>query len=71
MLPQLPDFSLSLEQKFALQKYEHLAKEIPRDELENLLIQVIRLEMFQENLAKGVIEQCFLGEAVPESLDTT
>ena len=60
MLPQLPDFSLSLEQKFDLHKYKQLVKDIPRPELENLFIQVIRLKMAQENLAKGVIKDCLL-----------
>jgi hypothetical protein len=56
MLPQLPDFSLNLEQQFDLHKYQQLVKDIPRHELESLLIQVIRLKMAQENLAKGVIK---------------
>ncbi len=60
MLPKLPDFSLSLEQQFDLHKYKQLVKDIPRPELENLFIQVIRLKMAQENLAKGVIKDCLL-----------
>lgn len=60
MLPKLPDFSLSVEQQFELQKYQQLTKDVSRDELENLLIQVIRLKMFQENLTKGLIKECFL-----------
>ena len=60
MLPQLPDFSLSLEQQFDLHKYKQLVKDIPRPELENLFIQVIRLKMAQENLAKSVIKDCLL-----------
>ncbi len=71
MLPQLPDFSLSLEQQFELHKYQQLAKNIPRHELEKLLIQVIQLEMTQENLAKGVIKQCLMKETGPKSFDTT
>ena len=62
MLPKLPDFSLSLEQQFDLRKYQQLAKNLPRPELENLLIQAIRLKMSQENLSKGVIKQCLLRE---------
>ena len=65
MLPKLPDFSLSIEQQFDLHKYEQLIKNIPRHELENLFIQVIRLKMAQENLAKGVIKQCLMREATP------
>lgn len=60
MLPNLPDFSLSIEQQFDLRKYQQLAKNIPRQELENLLIEVIRLKMAQENLTKGMIRQCFI-----------
>ncbi len=71
MLPKLPDFSLSLEQQFDLHKYEQLVKDIPRHELEKLFIQITRLKMAQENLAKGVIKQCLMKEAAPESFDTT
>ncbi len=60
MLPNLPDFSLSIEQQFDLRKYQELAKNIPRQELEKLLIDAIRLKMAQENLTKGVIQQCFI-----------
>ncbi|NER21398.1 MAG: photosystem I reaction center subunit XII [Symploca sp. SIO1B1] len=60
MLPNLPDFSLSIEQEFDLRKYQELAKNIPRQELEQLLIDAIRLKMAQENLTKGMIQQCFI-----------
>ncbi|NEP14230.1 MAG: photosystem I reaction center subunit XII [Symploca sp. SIO2C1] len=60
MLPNLPDFSLSIEQQFDLRKYQELAKNIPRQELEKLLIDAIRLKMAQENLTKGVIQKCFI-----------
>ncbi len=70
MLPALPDFSLTLEQQFDLQKYQQLARDISRDELEKLFIQVIRLKMAQENLSKGLIKECFLKEVDPESFNT-
>ncbi|NEP56869.1 MAG: photosystem I reaction center subunit XII [Symploca sp. SIO2G7] len=57
MLPNLPDFSLTLEQEFDLRKYQELAKNIPRQELEKLLIDAIRLKMAQENITKGMIRQ--------------
>ena len=60
MLPKLPDFSLSLEQQFDLHKYKQLVKYIPRPELEDLFIQIVRLKMAQENLTKGVIKDCLL-----------
>ena len=71
MLPKLPDFSLSLEQQFDLHKYQQIVKDIPRPELENLFIQIIRLKMAQENLAKGVIKQCLMKESLPNSFNTT
>ena len=70
MLPKLPDFSLSMEQQFDLRKYQQLVQDIPRHELEKLFIQVVRLKMAQENLAKGVIKECLLREAVPEGFNT-
>ena len=71
MLPQLPDFTLTIEQQFDLKKYQQIVKEIPRHELEKIFIQVIRLKMAQENLAKGVIKECLLRGAVPEGLNTS
>ncbi len=71
MLPQLPDFSLSLEQQFDLHKYKQLVQDIPRPELENLFIQIVRLKMAQENLAKGVIKQCLIKQVDPESFEAT
>ncbi len=62
MIPKLPDFSLSYEQQFDLRKYKDIVSELPRLELENLLIQAIRLKMAYENLAKGVIEDCLMKE---------
>ncbi|MDJ0705150.1 MAG: hypothetical protein QNJ46_17850 [Leptolyngbyaceae cyanobacterium MO_188.B28] len=58
MLPELPDFSLSYEQQFDLQKYKQLIKDISRPDLEELMIQVMRLQMAHENLAKGMIKNC-------------
>lgn len=58
MLPKLPDFSLSYEQQFSLQKYKQLIKDIPRADLEELMIQVLRLQMTHENIVKGVIRNC-------------
>ncbi len=66
MLPQLPDFSLTLEQQFDLHKYQQLVKEIPRPELEDLLIKVIRLKMVQDNLSKGVIKNCLIQQGDPK-----
>ena len=60
MLPNLPDFSLSMEQEFDLRKYQELAKNVPRQELEKLLIDAIRLKMAQENLTKGMMRQCLM-----------
>ncbi len=70
MLPKLPDFSLSLEQQFDLHKYQQIVKDIPRPELENLFIQIIRLKMAQENLAKGVIKQCLIKQTATNNFDT-
>ncbi len=56
MLPKLPDFSLTLEQEFDLKKLQHLAQEVSKKDLEALFIQVVRLKMAQENIAKGLMK---------------
>lgn len=55
MLPKFPDFSLSYAQQFDLQKYKHLIKDLPRAELEALMLQVLRLQMAHKNIADGLI----------------
>lgn len=44
-----------MEQQFALRKYEEHAKHVPREELENLFIEIIRQKMAQENIFKRLV----------------
>lgn len=54
-MSQPQKLSLSMEQQFSLRKYEQQAKNIPREELENLFVEIIRQKMAQENLFKKMI----------------
>lgn len=55
-MSQPQNLSLSLEQQFSLRKYEEQAKKIPREELENLFVEIIRQKMAQENLFKKMVQ---------------
>jgi rubrerythrin len=55
-MSQPQNLSLSIEQQFSLRKYEQQAKNIPREELENLFVEIIRQKMAQENLFKKMIQ---------------
>lgn len=55
-MSQPQNLSLSMEQQFSLRKYEQQAKNIPREELENLFVEVIRQKMAQENLFRKMIQ---------------
>jgi rubrerythrin len=55
-MSQPQNLSLSMEQQFSLRKYEQQAKNIPREELENLFVEIIRQKMAQENLFKKMIQ---------------
>jgi rubrerythrin len=55
-MSQPQNLSLSLEQQFSLRKYEQHAKKIPREELENLFVEIIRQKMAQENLFKKMVQ---------------
>jgi hypothetical protein len=57
MLPQLPDFSLSFEQQFELQKVRSQVQQVGREDLEDLLIEVMKQKMSHENLVRGLIRQ--------------
>lgn len=57
MLPPLPDFSLSVEQQFDLQKYRQQVRDISREDLEDLFIEVVRQKMAHENIFKGMIRK--------------
>lgn len=56
VMSQPQNLSLSLEQQFNLRKYEQHAKQIPREELETLFIEIIRQKMAQENLFKKMVK---------------
>lgn len=56
VMSQPQNLSLSLEQQFNLRKYEQHAKQIPREELETLFIEIIRQKMVQENLFKKMVQ---------------
>lgn len=56
VMSQPQNLSLSMEQQFSLRKYEQQAKNIPREELENLFVEIIRQKMAQENLFKKMIQ---------------
>lgn len=52
---------LTLEQQFALVRYGEAAKQATREDLEGLLLEIVRQKMAQENLFK----QLFKGEVNP------
>lgn len=57
MLPPLPDFSLSFEQQFEIEKVRSQVKQANREELEDLLIEVMKQKMSHENLVRSFIRQ--------------
>jgi hypothetical protein len=46
---------LSVEQEFSLRKYQDQVKDVSREELEGLFIEIIRQKMAQENLFRGLM----------------
>ena len=48
---------LTLDQQFTLRKYQGQIKEIPREELEDLFLEVMRQKMAQENIFKDLMRQ--------------
>jgi hypothetical protein len=48
---------LTMEQQFALRKYQAQVKDVPREELEDLFLEVMRQKMAQENLFKDLMRQ--------------
>ena len=48
---------LSMEQQFALRKYQAQVKDVSRAELEDLFLEVMRQKMAQENVFKDLMRQ--------------
>ena len=48
---------LSMEQQFTLRKYQAQVKDVSRDELEDLFLEVMRQKMAQENVFKDLMRQ--------------
>lgn len=46
---------LSFEQEFNLRKYQDQVKDVSREELEDLFIEIIRQKMAQENLFRDLM----------------
>ncbi|NJR67302.1 MAG: photosystem I reaction center subunit XII [Synechococcales cyanobacterium CRU_2_2] len=46
---------LSFEQEFSLRKYQDQVKDVSREELEDLFIEIIRQKMAQENLFRDLM----------------
>ena len=48
---------LTMEQQFALRKYQAMIKEASKEELEALCLEVIRQKMAQENIFKDLMRE--------------
>ena len=55
-MSESPMSSLSLEQMFSLRKYQEQLRDISRDELEELFIEIVRQKMAQENLFRDMLK---------------
>lgn len=48
---------LTMEQEFSLQKYKQQVKGVPRDELEDLFLEIMRQKMAQENVFRDIMRK--------------
>jgi hypothetical protein len=48
---------LSMEQQFNLRKYKEQVKGVPREELEDLFLEVMRQKMAQENVFRDIMRK--------------
>jgi hypothetical protein len=55
-MSESPLSSLSLEQMFSLRKYQEQLRDVSREELEELFIEIVRQKMAQENLFRDMIK---------------
>ena len=57
MLPEFPDFSLSLEQQFDMRKFQAMVKDLSRLEMEELVLMLLRQKMAHENISRSLIKE--------------
>lgn len=57
-------FQLSLEQDFQMRLVERSMQEMSKEQLQDMLLQIMRLLLVKENIIRDLVKSCVLGSAM-------
>jgi hypothetical protein len=57
-------FQLSLEQEFQMRLIEQSMLDMSREQLQDMLLQIMRLLLVKENIIRDLVKSCVLGSAM-------
>jgi Phycobilisome degradation protein nblA len=53
-------FELTLEQEFQVRLMEESAQNMSREQMQDMLVQTVRLLMLKENVIRGLVKECMI-----------
>jgi Phycobilisome degradation protein nblA len=57
-------FQLSLEQDFQMRLMERSMQEMSKEQLQDMLLQIVRLLLVKENIIRDLVKSCVLGSVM-------
>jgi hypothetical protein len=57
-------FQLSLEQDFQMRLMERSMQEMSKEQLQDMLLQIVRLMLVKENIIRDLVKSCMLGSVM-------
>jgi hypothetical protein len=57
-------FQLSLEQEFQMRLIESSMQDMSQEQLQDMLMQIVRLLLVKENIIRDLVKSCILGSAM-------
>ncbi len=57
-------FQLSLEQEFQMKLIERSMQDMSREQLQDMLMQIMRLLLVKENIIRDLVKSCVLGSTM-------
>jgi Phycobilisome degradation protein nblA len=57
-------FQLSLEQEFQMRLIERSMQDMSQEQLQDMLMQIMRLLLVKENIIRDLVKSCVLGSAM-------
>lgn len=57
-------FELSMEQQFHMRLIEQTMQEMPREQMQEMLLQLTRLLLVKDNVIRDLVKSCLIGSKI-------